>query len=410
MAADAWASRWASRWARIGAVGRRGHPLADGLLALAAVAVEMILVLTGPSELGTEDWPATLGWSLLGAVPLALRGAAPRAAVGLAVLSFAVPVFLHHQALTLVLSYVVLTYTAAARFTLRSAVVAAGVLWLPVLTVNVLTPVSLNPTGLSPAYMTLTNLLVALVCFFVGRTMHARRAYTAALEERASAAEVNQRALADQAVADERRRIARELHDVVAHHVSVMGVLATGARRVLARDPDTANDALVTIEETSRTTLREMRRLLVVLRSDAEPAAELAPQPGIAGIEALVEQVCDAGLPVSLRVDGQPTGLDPGIALTIFRIVQEALTNALKHAGPATAEVRLRFATHALSVEVTDTGRGPRSNGAPLGHGLVGMRERVALYGGVLRTGPRPGGGYRVYAKIPAEHLGEGAA
>jgi signal transduction histidine kinase len=411
MAADA----WASRWARIGAAARRGHPLADGrladgLLPLAAVAVEMILVLTGPPELGTEDWPATLGWSLLGAVPLALRRVAPRAAVGLAVLSFAVPMFLHHQALTLVLSYVVLTYTAAARFTLRGAIVAAGVLWLPVLTVNVLTPASLNPTGLSPAYMTLTNLLVALVCFFVGRTVHTRRAYTAALEERASAAEVNQRALADQAVADERRRIARELHDVVAHHVSVMGVLATGARRVLARDPDTANDALVTIEETSRTTLREMRRLLVVLRSDAEPAAELAPQPGIAGIEALVEQVCDAGLPVRLRVDGQPTGLDPGIALTIFRIVQEALTNALKHAGPATAEVRLRFATHALSVEVTDTGRGPRPTGGAPGHGLVGMRERVALYGGVLRTGPRPGGGYRVHAKIPAEHLGEGAA
>jgi signal transduction histidine kinase len=400
----------ASRWARLGADGRRGRLLADGLLALAGVATEMILVLTGPPELRTDHWPVTVGWSVLCAVPLALRRVAPRVAVGLAALSFTIPVFLHHQALTLVLSYVVVTYTAAARFTLRGAIIAAAVLWLPVLAVNLITPSELNPTGLSPAYMTLTNLLIALVCFFVGRTVHTRRAYTQALEERATAAEINQRGLADQAVADERRRIARELHDVVAHHVSVMGVLATGARRVLRRDPDTAGEALETIEETSRTTLREMRRLLDVLRTDAEPPAELAPQPGIAGIEALVEQVREAGLPVSLRVDGQPAGLDPGVALTIYRIVQEALTNALKHAGPATAEVRLRFASHALSVEVADTGRGPRPNGASLGHGLVGMRERVALYGGMLRTGPRPGGGYRVYAKIPADHLGEATA
>jgi signal transduction histidine kinase len=183
---------------------------------------------------------------------------------------------------------------------------------------------------------------------------------------------------------------------------------------VLARRPEAADEALTTIENTSRTTLREMRRLLDVLRTDAEPAAELAPQPGVAGIDALVEQVRDAGLPVTLRVDGEPAGLDPGVALTVFRIVQEALTNAIKHAGRATAEVRLRFGVYWLTVEVCDDGRGPTPGGAPIGHGLVGMRERVALYGGTLRTGPRPGGGYRVYAKIPVEQVGgsggEGAA
>jgi signal transduction histidine kinase len=401
---DAWAAQLA------GAADRRGRLLGDALLALAAVAIEIILVATGPPELRTAEWPATVGWSALSAVPIVLRRTAPRVAVGLAAAGFAITILAHHQAVTLVLSYVAVSYTAAARFTLRGAVAAMTVLWLPVLVVNLVTPPDLNLTGLSPAYMTLTNLLVALVCFFVGRTVHTRRAYTRALEERATTAEINQRALADQAVADERRRIARELHDVVAHHVSVMGVLATGARRLLRRDPDTTDEALGTIEETSRTTLREMRRLLDVLRTDAEPTADLAPQPGLAGIEALVEQVREAGLPVSLRVDGQPTRLDPGVALTIYRIVQEALTNALKHAGPATAEVRLRFGVHALSVEVADTGRGPRLNGAALGHGLVGMRERVALYGGTLRTGSRTGGGYRVYAKIPADHLGEGAA
>ncbi|GAB3978494.1 sensor histidine kinase [Plantactinospora veratri] len=219
-------------------------------------------------------------------------------------------------------------------------------------------------------------------------------------------AEENQRSLADQAVADERRRIARELHDVVAHHVSVMGVLATGARRVLSRDPAATDGALGTIEETSRTTLRELRRLLDVLRTDAEPAAELSPQPGLAGIEALVEQVREAGLPVTLRVDGTPGPLDPGVALTVFRIVQEALTNTLKHAGAATAQVRLSFGVYWLIVEIADTGRGPAPESGRLGHGLVGMRERMALYGGTLRTGPRPGGGYRVYAKMPMEQLG----
>jgi signal transduction histidine kinase len=185
--------------------------------------------------------------------------------------------------------------------------------------------------------------------------------------------------------------------------VSVMGVLATGARRVLRRDPDAADEALSTIEDTSRTTLREMRRLLDVLRTEAEPAAEMAPQPGLAGIETLVEQVREAGLPVSLRVDGSPGSLAPGVALTIYRIVQEALTNALKHAGAATAQVRLSFGVYWLIVEIFDTGRGPAPGSDHVGHGLVGMRERVALYGGTLRTGPRPGGGFRVYAKIPME-------
>jgi signal transduction histidine kinase len=163
---------------------------------------------------------------------------------------------------------------------------------------------------------------------------------------------------------------------------------------------------MATVEETGRATLRELRRLLDVLRTDAEPAAELTPQPGLTGIEALVEQVRDAGLPVTLRVDGTPGPMEDGVALTVYRIVQEALTNALKHAGRATAVVRLTVTDGFLVVEVTDTGRGPTPAADRIGHGLVGMRERVALYGGVLRTGPRPGGGFRVYARIPLESAG----
>jgi signal transduction histidine kinase len=210
-------------------------------------------------------------------------------------------------------------------------------------------------------------------------------------------------------VADERRRIARELHDMVAHHVSVMGVLATASRRTLRRDPDAADEALATIEETGRTVLREMRRLLDVLRTEPDPYDPMTPHPGLSSLAGLVEQVREAGLPVTLTtsgpVEGEKPAMDPGVALTVYRIVQEALTNVLKHGGAqATAEVRLDVGSRWLALEVFDTGRGPaRGSDGAIGHGLAGMRERVALYGGTLRTGPRPGGGYRVYARIPVK-------
>ncbi|MFD0971609.1 sensor histidine kinase [Plantactinospora endophytica] len=386
--------------------GQRRWLVRDGLLALAAVAVETVLAGTAPPELGARGWPATMLMSVFCAAPIALRRVAPWPAVGLAVTAFALSVLVDLQPITVGATFVLLTYTTAALLPLRQAALAAATVWGPGLAVALAEPPPPGFSEPSPAYLVFTQVLLALVCFFVGRTVHARRATILALEERARAAEENQRSLADQAVADERRRIARELHDVVAHHVSVMGVLATGARRVLSRDPAATDGALGTIEETSRTTLRELRRLLDVLRTDAEPAAELSPQPGLAGIEALVEQVREAGLPVTLRVDGTPGPLDPGVALTVFRIVQEALTNTLKHAGTATAQVRLSFGIYWLIVEVADTGRGPAPESGRLGHGLVGMRERMALYGGTLRTGPRPGGGYRVYAKMPMEQLG----
>jgi signal transduction histidine kinase len=382
--------------------------LADTALAVAAVAAELVLSASLPADMLPRDRWLAFAASLACALPIALRRVAPRVAIGVALLSLAAPFALTINPLTNSVAFVVLTYTAAARDRLPVAAATAAVLWVPVLVGNFIRTVD----DIEPLLVALNNLLIALVSFFVGRTVHSRRDSTRALEERARVAESNQAALAAQAVADERRRIARELHDVVAHHVSVMGVLATGARRVLGRDPAAADEALTTIAETSRTTLREMRRLLDVLRTDAEPTeADLTPQPGLAGIEALVEQVREAGLPVSFEVEGVPGPLDPGVALTIYRIVQEALTNALKHAGTATAAVKLTFGISWLVVEVSDSGRGPRPRGAAddpdhVGHGLVGMRERVALYGGTLRTGPRAGGGFRVHARMPMEHLG----
>ncbi|WP_240741983.1 sensor histidine kinase [Micromonospora zingiberis] len=385
----------------------RTRPLAgDALLTVGLVLGEVLFTVLTPREFWPRSLPAALGWSLLCAAPVVLRRVAPWPAVLAALATLALPIVLGVAPTAQSLTLVVLTYTMAAYQPVRPALVAAVALWAPTAMVAARLPSEILPQ-IGAAYLVANNLLVGIVSFSVGRTVHARRSTTAALRERARVAEANQRSLAEQAVADERRRIARELHDVVAHHVSVMGVLATGVRRVLRRDADAADEAVATIEETSRATLRELRRLLDVLRTEAEPAAELAPQPGLAGIEALVEQVREAGLPVHLAVAGSPGQLEEGVALTVYRIVQEALTNALKHAGTATAQVRVSFTGDAVEVEVTDTGRGPSPDRQRLGHGLVGMRERVALYGGVLRTGARSGGGYRVYARIPVEPLAD---
>ncbi|MFC0033274.1 sensor histidine kinase [Micromonospora chaiyaphumensis] len=384
----------------------RDRPLAvDAATAVALALVDAAFLLLTPRELRPDQLWAALGWSVLCAAPVAIRRVAPWPAVGAAVATLAVPVLFHLAPTTQGLTFVVLTYTMAAHRPLRPATLAALLLWVPVMLANLAAPLD-GVLDMGPGVLVLNNLLTASVAYAVGRAVQARRQSTRMLRERARIAETTQRSLAEQAVADERRRIARELHDVVAHHVSVMGVLATGARRVLRRDPDAADEAMATVEETGRATLRELRRLLDVLRTDAEPAAELTPQPGLTGIEALVEQVREAGLPVTLRVDGTPGPMEDGVALTVYRIVQEALTNALKHAGRATALVRLTLADGFLAVEVTDTGRGPTPAAGRIGHGLVGMRERVALYGGILRTGPRPGGGFRVYARIPLEPAG----
>jgi signal transduction histidine kinase len=194
---------------------------------------------------------------------------------------------------------------------------------------------------------------------------------------------------------------------VVAHNVSVMNVLAAGIRRTVDRDPVAADEALHSLEGTGRATLRELRHLLDVLRVDDEPdACPAGPQPGIAALRTLVEQVREAGLAVDLVVSGEPHALSPGADLSAYRIVQEALTNTLKHAGPASALVRLDYTPETLRVEVSDDGRGvctALSTPDTSGHGLVGMRERVTLYGGTLHVGGRPGGGFLVRARLPVE-------
>jgi signal transduction histidine kinase len=197
------------------------------------------------------------------------------------------------------------------------------------------------------------------------------------------------------AATQERLDIARELHDIVAHHVSVIAVQAEAAQSVLATRPERAGQAMADVAETARTALTELRRLLGVLRSEATRA----PQPGLNAIDELVDTVRRAGMDVTMSRSGTPRTVDAAAGLTAYRVVQEALTNVLKHAGPCRTDVAVSFGDDALVVTVTDDGRGPGSpNG---GHGLVGMRERVTVLGGTLDAGASPRGGFSVRASLP---------
>jgi signal transduction histidine kinase len=243
--------------------------------------------------------------------------------------------------------------------------------------------------------------LLLAVVWQVGRELRRRRIEMGALRARAAELERDRAEKLRVAAAEERARIARELHDVVAHSVSVMVVQAQAAQRVLAGPEPSARELLGSIETTGRQALTELRRLLGLLREfDGKPT--LAPQPSLAYLDDLLAQVREAGLPVELVVEGRPATLPQGVDLSAYRIVQEGLTNALKHAGPAHARVLVRYAPAELELEVRDDGHG-RSDGASngSGQGLVGMRERVSLYGGELRTGRGSDGGYVIHARLP---------
>ena len=238
--------------------------------------------------------------------------------------------------------------------------------------------------------------------WYIGRRIRIRGDYMSLLQGRAAQLEREHAAEARRAVAEERTRIARELHDVVAHRVSVMTVQAGAAKTVAANDPAGALRAMEAVEQAGRQALGELRHLLGVLRPRAD-VDELGPQPGIADVPRLVDQFREAGVDVSLTMDGAQTDLPARVDLSTYRIVQEALTNVLKHAGPnAHTEVRLSNDNQAVAIEVLDTGHGATTLPGS-GHGIVGMRERAQLLGGSLDAGPRPGGGFLVVAHLPIE-------
>jgi signal transduction histidine kinase len=254
-----------------------------------------------------------------------------------------------------------------------------------------------DPTGLPEIASTYVIFAVAWV---LGDRIGARRTYTSELEEHAVQHERDREEHARRAAAEEQTRIARELHDIITHNVSVMTVQASAAGDVFETQPDRAREALASIESTGREALTELRRLLGSVRTDD---GSFAPLPGLARLEDLVEQVRAAGLAVELSVEGDAHELPAAVDLSAYRIVQEALTNTLKHANAANVSVTIRYGGDAVEVEVVDDGEGPAANGGERGHGIIGMHERAALFGGRLRAGPAPGHGFAVHARIPFE-------
>ncbi|MFG3347357.1 histidine kinase [Streptomyces sp. NPDC048018] len=324
--------------------------------------------------------------------------------LGLAQLAFGLVPFMADFAM-LVIIYTVAAHDGprwASRLALAGGVSAATLSQLR-------WPLSETESPAARVFFTVIMTVPFVLAWVLGDSLRTRRAYFAQLEERASRLEKEREAQAKVAVAAERARIARELHDVVAHNVSVMVVQADGAAYVMDSSPETAKQALETIAGTGRQALAEMRRLLGILRTgEHEEAGEYVPQPDVQQIEDLVEQVRGAGLAVDFKIEGTPRPLPSGVELTAYRIVQEALTNSRKHGGPDVgASVRLVYFDDGLGLLVEDDGRGApqemyEDGGADgRGHGLIGMRERVGMVGGTLDAGPRAGGGFRISALLP---------
>jgi signal transduction histidine kinase len=273
----------------------------------------------------------------------------------------------------------------------RQALIGLGVAFAALAIIMLNDPA---PLGADAPIIAIVFLMVWLFGFGLGRKFEETRE----AEERAEMLRAEE---AREAVAEERARIARELHDVVGHAVSVMTVQASGVRRLLKPDQEREREALEIVEQTGREALAEMRRLVGVLRRPEEAPA-LAPQPSLQHLDRLVQQARDAGLPVEVQIEGRQEELPAGVDLTAYRLVQEGLTNAVKHANATRAEVIVRYGDDGVELIVTDDGRGTSDGKAESGgHGLVGMRERVAVYGGELDAGPVDGGGYRLHARLP---------
>ena len=408
---------------------RELHPLvADGLLAglitllgLPQLFVDNQSLAKLDIQFRDTDALAVL-LTLAQAVPLVWRRRAPVTVLAVTGLAALAHLAIGYRPTWAEFGVLIALYTVAAhcprrRSMLAAAAVAAGLaVYAALAMVRYPSPLEEDVQGWVVSYVQFA------AAWFLGDVQQRRLAYTAKLEALNAQLATEQELRSRWAVAEERARIARELHDVVAHSVSVMVVQAGAARRTLASSPDQATTALGQIESTGRQALVEMRRLLGLLRDGDREDAALAPQPGLAHLESLAAAAREAGLPVEVAVEGESRPLPAGVDLSAYRIVQEALTNSLKHAGPARASVRVCYGREVLEVQVWDDGPGaPGGAGlavvtlgpggvlevsSPMaggGNGLIGMRERVAMFGGTLEAGPRPGGGYRVAARLPLD-------
>ncbi|HXA27742.1 MAG TPA: sensor histidine kinase [Candidatus Angelobacter sp.] len=366
----------------------------------AALSVNIDRGPPGTPPVGTSVYALGIALALLGGLPLAVRRRWPLGVLGLIETSV-----LLHLAVIAANPRATILGLAAAMYTVgaeeprsRSMLAAVGVA-----AANAAVYLGLFVSGQTdaPQNFFVVTVLVA-GAWALGDNIGTRRAYLASLEERARRLEREQQEQARSAVLDERSRIARELHDVVAHHVSAIAVQAGAAEEIAERDPRRAREVLGTIQAASRQALAEMRALVGVLRD--EPGDEqLTPQPSLAQLDRLIAQVRGAGLQVAVRVEGTSRELPAALDLSAFRLVQEALTNTLRHASATRAEVVVRYGEDELEVTVTDDGSGGAagSTASGAGRGLVGMRERVALFHGHLDVGRGAAGGFRVHATLP---------
>jgi len=346
-------------------------------------------VTTGP--------PAAAGLYLLVTLPLAWRRRTPVAVLFTVIAASACAAFVIRPSQGPVASWIaglVAFYSVAANCPKRRALLAGGIgLAVLAILISIGQPGTLNPGSLA----------ILAAAWLVGFYLRQRRGQFSGLQVRAARAEHEREEQARAAVSQERGRIARELHDIVAHSVSVMVIQAQAGQRLIG-DAAQAGTAFRSIEASGREALVELRRLLAILRT-ADDQLAVGPQPGLGSLDSLIDQVCEAGLPVEVRIEGQQVPIPPGVDLSAYRIIQEALTNTIKHAGPAKAEVVLRYDPSTLELEITDTGTAT-APGSGTGHGLIGMRERITLLGGELITGARDGGGYRVRARLPLTQPG----
>ncbi|WP_394431860.1 sensor histidine kinase [Streptomyces sp. SGAir0957] len=387
----------------------RRHPTwVDGFWAVILLGISVASGTTANGSPPRGNEAVSIGCAVVLSLVVALRRRMPEKMLVLAIVAGLAQLVFDARTNPSDFAMLVIIYTVAvsgARWASRLALIG-GLCAAPLAELRWPT---MSSSGAGHIAVTVFQMVPFALAWVLGDSLRTRRAYLAQLEERANRLEKEREAQSKVAVAAERARIARELHDVVAHNVSVMVVQADGAAYVLDQAPDQARKALETISGTGRQALAEMRRLLGVLRTgEHEEGGEYVPQPDVEQIEDLVEQVRTAGLPVDFKVEGTPRPLPSGVELTAYRIVQEALTNTRKHGGPnAGASVRLVYFDDGLGLLVEDDGKGAphelyEDGGADgRGHGLIGMRERIGMVGGTLDAGPRPGGGFRISALLP---------
>ena len=375
----------------------------DALLALGFTAAALWNVATrvGGDGAFREDDFFGIGLLLLQTLPIAVRSVAPLGALTVSVAAISLHIGLGYQGVPAgTYAALVILYSAASLTDVRRGILA-GLITAAGLTIYFAT--DRGDPGVTQA---VTTSALYAVGWGVGMYARSRREYTNIVEERASLLEREREVRAREAVADERARIARELHDIVGHALNLIVIQSGGAQRVFQSKPELARDSLASIESTGRQALTDMERMLGILRGTGEADEALSPQPGLSDIESLAAQVSQAGLPVEVAVEGMPVALPSSVDLSAYRIIQEALTNALKHAGPAHASVKIRYGSDSLELEITDDGQGASGERAADdegGRGLIGMRERVSLFGGELSVGPRLGGGFRVHVRLPLE-------